>query len=1406
MCNVHELNNPAKQDDVIRWHKNMNNLVSIFTESKLKGKMLIVVNSSLAKHVCKVFEVPSWLLSIKFLFRNKLSVSILELYVGASSVVWFFQAGEINFFIAKAINKSSFVILGGDFNENGLHKCASFKKCFDLDLINSLGGSSFVKSPTWCNSHGITKTIDYMFVSSNLVGMVVDRGVDDIENYFNTDHKTVYVSVGLSGLLNVQLNSLHKQANRNCWKYNIKNASKIKWSKFRNATAANAVMFSNEFVMVLLAGETFKKKWFKGFDCVFNKISFQFYKLELLVSKLVKAFWLVSNGDFALLLDTWNRLDSVGTSSVKSLFFFGAGFDTIHSGLAKVKKSYCSSKLLESKHAEESCIRQTIERRMKSFEVDKGHIIRSVLEHPFHKVVLDYLVNGEKLVLESDLVKSKVDGIIESWTRKHVVASDISGDWTRQFWPLDHVFNGAFSDVIHSIGFDEMFSVILNLPNRKAAGLFGITNELWKHCDKSVLDMLLVFLNFCLDCESKRVLTNICPIALIETAHKVFSKILSDWISLACSTFDVLCGDNFSVLKDTSTQLPIFTIGLDMCKAYDSVGWEHLKRSLIRVKMCDKFIRFFGSIHNSRTNRVMTDFGLTDGYHVHNGLDQGEVFLPLLWHIFYDSLLCEVKRQESICGYRLIFHFISKTGWVKSQAGLTLFLAVGAFVDDTIWVSNSQAATQYILNITSDFFHLNDISINNNKTVAILINYWVTAFYLTISDMPIFITEKGKSYYYLGIFLSSEGLSKLSLVKAHLDVQFFINLILRKVISDKQFAYLVSSVLFSIISYKTQFSFIPFSVCNKWDALIHKGLKSKSGLPLDFPNNAFYHSSFKSASVIAFANSVGVLGCLFSHRSHDLQVLSWCPRHPLLFLVCVRVSPSNNFLVDVVHIFSGFDLSLGGSLASAFRLWSGTPMSLVLGKMIFFKCVSSFRHYGIAFIEQLCDQNGIHWKRLNSHGLVPSWFDLSVHFLGGVAFPSGHSPYEGFCGFSNICQSLGFSVICNNLLNVGAIHLSVYTDRSLSNLDTINMLTDAAVFFEDIDSGLGVGISGLAVALALKCVPSFCSVDLFLDSQMALDACRLEFLLVGTDFRNHCWIEHHHIANVICHKNLDVNWIKAKSYLGVLDNERADALVKNAALSAWHLFHLVSERFLKVSVNTVSGNSRHFEVGSGSWVVPDCLRTDIDWLRFSLVWHPNSHMATGFTSIRMAGFHTYFMKALHYHLSVAVRKRLYDRGYPSIVCLFCGKVKVSDHVHSGLSCSFSCISQLLLTCISDVTVSTALCKGFVFGNWYHESVSVYKNPKVAVVNVVNFVYEFCFAFHDNIWLVHVKHWAIMEKNKLIPHDGSISVTVSGFSMRLLAGMIRLLGVADALGISFGYCKHCLFYAGVGDLVSVHISA
>ncbi|KAG9307146.1 hypothetical protein G9A89_016974 [Geosiphon pyriformis] len=427
-------------NNVICWHKDKNNLVSIFMESKLREKVclwivnkfdnvqvftfglesgyldasvVIVINSSLVRHVYRILEVPSWLLFIKLLFKNKFSVLILGLYTGASLAVQFSQAGDINSLIAKTVNKSFFIILGGDFNENGSHKCT--------------------------NSRSVIKTIDYVLVFLNLINVIVHHNVLEVSEHFNMDYQSVSVS-----------------------------------NNFKGAISANTAMFSNEFatfarfsdldviwdiihkIIIISVNKVFKKKWFKGFDDIFTKESLSFYKLELLVSRIVKASCEKSG----------NVVDS------------SAGFDHIHSALFDARRSYYVAKLAESLRAKKINIESAINKKIKSFEVNKSHMIRSVLKHLFHKVVLDYLVVNDKLILESDLVKSKVDVIIEGWTRKCKVTDNISNNWCCQYQSLEYVFDEAFSGIMSLIEFNELFEVVSNLPDGKAAGLLDILNEL----------------------------------------------------------------------------------------------------------------------------------------------------------------------------------------------------------------------------------------------------------------------------------------------------------------------------------------------------------------------------------------------------------------------------------------------------------------------------------------------------------------------------------------------------------------------------------------------------------------------------------------------------------------------------------------------------------------------------------------------------------------------------------------------------------------------------------------------------------------------------------------------------------------------------------------------------------------
>ncbi|KAG9300597.1 hypothetical protein G9A89_005197 [Geosiphon pyriformis] len=951
-CNVCEINVSVKQKDVMRWHRNFGNLVLFITETKLNfigAGVAIIMDNFLACHVSKMEKISGRVVSVQLLFKGKLLVTLLRLYASASSGARFGQTSEVNSFIAKAINSSTHVVLGGDFNKNGSGRSVSFKFCFSLGLSNS---------------RGIVKTIDYIFVSDSLSLAVVGHQTISVSDFFNIDHRAVMISIGLGGLLD--------------------NLSSAKLLLLGNVFSG-AEAHSNVNVMWVMLQETvlgsademFSRHWFNKVRCLKNKHSSKFFGLELLVAKIVKKFCSGGLSDVDLLVNKWLTLDNAKACAFRNLVSLGVKSDVIVKHLLLVHKDYRRAKMFESKFAEKTFIRKAIDRCMENFCSDKGSIIRSVLNRPFHKVVLNYLVVDDDLVLKPNEVK----------------------------------VNDVFSGVMCEVDMGKLLFVVSGLSDGKTAGF-----------SEMVLGCMLTLFNVCL---TAGVVPGLWKKAWVSMIPKLYDwdGILSDHILVACSKFDVLWGNNFLVLKSMSTQFSVFAIGSvvenaleknqevwlvlqDMQKAYDSVGWHHLKASLWHIKMCEKFIRFFGGIYKDRVNRVMTDFDLFGGY--------------------------KVKRHEQLCGYWIDTKFVSKTGRIKGSGGLTSYFSAGTFVDDIIW-----------------FFIINDISINSEKTVAIPINQSVKIAKLSICGQPILIAKKGEAYYYLGIFLSTEELSKLSVVKAHADVHFFVNVVLRKTIMDKQFLYLVLAVLQPIVSYYIQFSF---------------GLRSKACLPHDFSDAALYHpllyglkpfeqmqSEGKVTALIMFSNAAGVLGHLFSHRFLDLQVLGWVPLDSLQFSIRLHISPVNNFLAGLVKIFLDNRLSLVNNLSTAFCSPDRFSMSAILRKSLYFNSVISLRHFGVAFewFDELEDVSPL--EEIES-------FAVSFEFLRGKSFLSSDSTDSAVLLGLDILRSNEFSAVRNGLHDVWLGFFEVFMDGSLKNFGSTEVASGAAAYFPALDLSVGVAI------------------------------------------------------------------------------------------------------------------------------------------------------------------------------------------------------------------------------------------------------------------------------------------------------------------------------------------------------------
>ncbi|KAG9286350.1 hypothetical protein G9A89_014516 [Geosiphon pyriformis] len=1292
----------------------------------LGASVAVIMNNFLAHHVSKVDEIP---------------VTVLSLYAGASSGVCFGQVSEINFIIAKTVNTSIFVILGGDFNESRSGRSASYQFCLGLDLYNL---------------REVEKTIDYILVGKNLFSTVAKHCIGPVSEFFDIDHSAVMVLVGLGGLLDIRLNSLHKQTNKDCWKFRIKNADLV-----RN-------LFSDP-----KAGGNLNTMWaiLEREMCSRNRHSSKFFGLELLIAKIVSK---ICSGDMLevdCLVRKWFTLDEAKACVFSDLVILD------------------EDSVVFLKH---------LSLHIESFASNKDSIIRSVLDWPFCKVVLDHLVVDGDLVLEPEEIKSKVDEIMVEWTRVCTIPSLLLDYWVRQYMSLDYVRDKAFSGVMKEISMEKLLLVVGGLPDGKAAGLSGIPNELWKHGGEVALSCLLTLLNACLSADK-------VPVSWQKAW--ILSKVLSDQILFMCSKFGVLYGDNFSVLKNTSTQSPVFAV--------ETVVEDALKKNRelwLRIKMYDKFIEFFGNIHKSRFNKIMTDFGFSDGYHV--------------------------KRHEQFFGYWICFKF--------SSGELSSYFVAGAFIDDTIW---------NILDIANEFFVVNDISINNEKTVVIPINLGVRVASLSISGLPILIAKKSEAYHYLRIFLSTKGLSKPNMTKAHSDICFFANVVLRKAITDKQFLYLVSAILQPIVSYCTQFSFVSSNICCKWDVILRKWLKSKADLSRDFPSESLCYPSLyglksfeqvqskgKLTALILFYNSSGVLGQLFEHRCLNLQVLKWSSLNSLQFSVKLCVSPMNNFLAGVVKIFLCNDLSLLNSLPNAFRNLGSFFVSSILGSSLHFNSVHSLMCFGVAFGDRLFDRKR-HvmswvtfrcWKRLDPRSFVPYWFRVVSDFFCGADVSLASSAGSTCISGLNVLNSKKFSVILGGLHEIWSDSFEVFMNGSLKNFGHADVAGGAAAYFPAINLSIGVKVHGLLsstmaelqiIALSLECVLSSCTVVMHTNSQAAIDVCVSEMLLSAPDFCSSCWLKRCQIFNLIHEKNLSVWWIKVKGHSGILGNVKTNAAAGDAVFSHLSLPVSVWEQFLVAEGTSVSGNAHYFV-----WdLYRSVLIKAVNWSATTRVWHPDSHMLAGFTSQRSSCLCMYLMKTVHQWLPMVVRKQLYDRSYPSVLCLLCCEVELSDHVfmcsHDVKICGevlavasanwlfmvgpCGLLSSAVLRSLHwwsvDVELYLVLYKGFVLREWCAEAVRIFDGRKETVGAVVGFVKHLVELYCSKAWLMRSAFRVRMKKAGLVGNNSLFSGLSCCLGSLLSDKVVRMLSIAGSFAVSFGRYLSCLFFSGLDGSLCVSIS-
>ncbi|KAL1263555.1 hypothetical protein QQF64_006294 [Cirrhinus molitorella] len=92
----------------------------------------------------------------------------------------------------------------------------------------------------------------------------------------------------------------------------------------------------------------------------------------------------------------------------------------------------------------------------------------------------------------------------------------------------------------------------------------------------------------------------------------------------------------------------LYTIFVDLTKAFDTVSHEGLWRIMSKFGCPDRFILMVRQFHDGMTARVLDDGKASGAFPVTNGVKQGCVLAPTLFRMMFSAMLSDAFQNSSL--------------------------------------------------------------------------------------------------------------------------------------------------------------------------------------------------------------------------------------------------------------------------------------------------------------------------------------------------------------------------------------------------------------------------------------------------------------------------------------------------------------------------------------------------------------------------------------------------------------------------------------------------------------------------------------------------------------------------------------------------------------------------------------
>ena len=165
------------------------------------------------------------------------------------------------------------------------------------------------------------------------------------------------------------------------------------------------------------------------------------------------------------------------------------------------------------------------------------------------------------------------------------------------------------------------------------------------------------------------------------------------------------CFENVKILQDLiqvsrRRRKELNVVILDLAKAFDTVSHESIVKALRRKEVPETIVKVITDMYSNASTKIVTKKGSTERIMIKSGVKQGCPLSPLLFNLVMDELV--ERMQESELGERLNEEHI----------------AVMAFADDLVVISNNDYKMRKLLKIVEKFLDEKGLRVNAKKCLS----------------------------------------------------------------------------------------------------------------------------------------------------------------------------------------------------------------------------------------------------------------------------------------------------------------------------------------------------------------------------------------------------------------------------------------------------------------------------------------------------------------------------------------------------------------------------------------------------------------------------------------------------------------------------------------------------------------